>query len=72
MSSTQPAPAIDDDKTQSVIAAAVASMIICTTFYALRIASRVLSKSPILWTDIFLAGGLVACVVISSVDLYGG
>jgi hypothetical protein len=25
----------------------------------------------VLWTDIFYSGGLIACVVISSFDLYG-
>jgi hypothetical protein len=71
ISPSQPTPGTDGDRTRSVIAAAVASMIICTTFYTLRIVSRIVSRSRILWTDIFLAGGLVACVVISSVDLHG-
>jgi len=62
---------MDGNKQSSVIAAAVASLIVCITFYTLRIVARIVSRSRILWSDIFLFGGVIACVVISSVDLYG-
>jgi hypothetical protein len=71
MSADSQVPAMDGDQTSSVIAAAVASMIICTIFFTLRIVARLISRSRILWADIFLFGGVIACVVISSVDLYG-
>jgi hypothetical protein len=71
MGSNAQVPAMEGDKTTSIIAAAVASMIICTTFFTLRIVARVISRSRILWADIFLFGGVIACVVISSMDLYG-
>lgn len=71
MAGSQPIPEIEGDRTSSVIGAAVSSLVICITFYFLRLLSRFISGSRILWSDIFLFGGVIACVVISSVDLYG-
>lgn len=64
-------PHIKGDRTSSVVGAAVSSMVIGVTFFILRILSRIVSKSRILWSDILLFGGVIACVVISSIDLYG-
>ncbi len=64
-------PPVAGDKTASVIAAAVCSMIFCITFYSLRIVSRLVAGSRLIWSDLFLFGGVIACFAISSIDLYG-
>lgn len=66
-----PTPNIEGDQTKSVLAAAISSMIICITFYTLRILARMISGTRILWSDVFLFGGVVACIGISTIDIYG-
>lgn len=62
---------LNDDRTPSVISAAVASMVLCVVFYLFRILSRTFSNTPILASDYTLFGGVIACFVISCVDLWG-
>lgn len=59
------------DRTHSVVAAASASIAICLTFYGLRILSRLVAGTKIIASDVWLIGGVVACITISCIDLYG-
>lgn len=62
---------LHEDRSSSVIQAAVSSMILCMSFYITRIVSRAVAKTPLMASDYWLFGGVVACYVISSVDLWG-
>lgn len=62
---------LDDDKTGSVISAAVSSMVLCMLFYILRICSRLVTRTALLDSDYLLFGGVLACYTISGIDLYG-
>ena len=71
-SSSTPSPAnLYDDKSLSVIRSAVASMVLCLVFYSARILSRVVARTRIIASDYVLFGGVIACYVISCVDLWG-
>ena len=62
---------LNEDLSLSVIRSAVASMVICLVFYLLRLLSRRISRTPLMVSDYTLFGGVIACYVISSVDLWG-
>ncbi|MCJ1284060.1 hypothetical protein MMC26_003391 [Xylographa opegraphella] len=61
---------ISDDQSPTVIRSAVASMVLCMLFYVLRLVSRKISNAPFIASDYVLFGGVVACYVISCVDIW--
>ena len=66
-------PGIDlrDDQSPTVVRSAVASMVLCMLFYVLRLVSRKISNAPFIASDYVLFGGVIACYVISCVDIWG-
>ena len=69
--SLPPGVDLSDDQSPTVVRSAVASMVICMLFYVLRLVSRKISKAPLIASDYVLFGGVIACYVISCVDIWG-
>lgn len=70
--STSPPPAnATDDKIPSIIGCAVTSMMLCLLLYVFRIVSRRISRTPLMASDYFLFGGVIACYGIGVLDIWG-
>ncbi|MCJ1381222.1 hypothetical protein MMC17_004331 [Xylographa soralifera] len=68
--SLPPGVDLSDDQSPTVVRSAVASMVLSLLFYVLRLVSRKISNTPFIASDYVLFGGVIACYVISGVDIW--